>query len=188
MTKESSIDKQIINLRNMYIKEKEKGEVEIPLENISMWGFSMKLPVGLIEMNEEIKKVIFPMYMRPTIVKIDENKKCRFTFSKIIIDEESGENNLLEKIYKTFNECGKQIIVYDKDVLQAVNVEIGWVEYKMLCLDGSLYGITYIFFTKTECIIGGFQCEFSLYDKWKFVIIELLKHIKVMEGDIGIYG
>lgn len=182
MTKESSIDKQIIALRNIYAGEKAKGKIEIPLEDISIWNFSMKLPVGLVEMNEEIKKVVFPMYMRPAIVKIDENKKCRFTFSKIMVAERLGENNLLEKVCKSLNECGKQVVIYEKNVLQAVNVKIGWADYKTPCLDNILYGIIFIFFTNTECIIGGFQCEFRLYDKWKFVIIELLKHIKIMEG------
>lgn len=182
MTKESSIDKQIIALRNIYKDEKKKGKIEIPLEDISVWNFSMKLPVGLVEMNEEIKKVVFPMYTRPDIVKIDENRKCRFTFSKIVATERFGENGLLEKICKSLNECGKQIVMYEKNILQAVNVKIGWVDYKMMCLDGSLYGINFTFFTNTECIIGGFQCEFCSYDKWKFVIIELLKHIKVIEG------
>ena len=42
-------------MHNIYKDEKKKGKIEIPLEDISIWNFSMKLPVGLVEMNEEIK-------------------------------------------------------------------------------------------------------------------------------------
>ena len=58
--KRNSFDKEIIALIRKCKSEEENEGIGIPLEEINMWGFSMKLPAGLKEMREEIKKVIFP--------------------------------------------------------------------------------------------------------------------------------
>lgn len=178
----NSFDKEIIALIRKCKNEDENGEISVSLEDISMWGFSMKLPAGLKEMKQGIKEVIFQSNMRPSVVRIDEKMKYRFVFSKISNKEMINERELSDKISQTLGKCGKQIVVYEKGVLQAVNTQVEWIDYKMLCLDGELYGLIYFFNMNAEYIIGGFQCEFVFYDKWKPLIIELLKYIQITES------
>ena len=178
----NSFDKEIIALIKKCKNGEDNRESSIPLEDISMWGFSMKLPAGLREMQQGIKKVIFPSNARPPIVRIDENMEYRFIFSRISNKEIIKEGEVSDKVSQTLEGCGKQIVVYEKGVLQAVNTQVEWMDYKMLCLDGGLYGLIYFFDTNTDYIIGGFQCGFASYDKWKPLIIELLKYIQITEN------
>lgn len=131
--KRNSFDKEIIALIRKCKSEEENEGIGIPLEEINMWGFSMKLPAGLKEMREEIKKVIFPSNARPPIVRMDENMEYRFLFSRIADKETVGKSRLSDKISQTLHECGKQIVIYEKGVLQAVNIQVEWSNHKMLC-------------------------------------------------------
>lgn len=160
------------------------GSKSIPLHRESFFQgkFSMQLPEIVEDMGALERTVKYRSENRPQIIKTDRSADATFTFSILPPGDIAEEEDVLEKLLKIrgdMKRIWKQNVFYDMGKVEADTALTAWMDFKAFCLDGSLYGMIFLFELKEETVLGNFHCSFSKYDIWKPAVLKLFTTIQI---------
>ena len=145
---------------------------------------SILLPMVLTDMDSSLITVKYPNRNRPQIIKTDSDNDATITFS-LLPPQETGESldivMYAKSLRSDMKKVWKQNVFYDTGKVIAEGHTVAWMDFKAFCMDGSIYGMLFLFQAGTQIILGNFHCSFVQYDIWKPVILKLLTTIQIYE-------
>lgn len=145
---------------------------------------SILLPMVLTDMDSSLIAVKYPNRNRPQIIKTDSDNDATITFS-LLPPQETGESldivMYAKSLRSDMKKVWKQNVFYDTGKVIAEGHTVAWMDFKAFCMDGSIYGMLFLFQAGTQIILGNFHCSFVQYDIWKPVILKLLTTIQIYE-------
>lgn len=142
---------------------------------------SMLLPEILKDMGDRERAIKYRSRNRPQVIKTDHEGNASMTFSLLSIPEGEEPEDVREKLGRirdSMKKVWKQNVFYDTGAAEAGGTTVAWMDFKAFCLDGSLYSLLFLFRAGDGEVLGNFHCSFSLYDRWKPVVLKLLETIK----------
>ncbi len=194
------IDSVILALR---VKCREKqaerrqisDNVQIGLNRIPLYRevlfegkFSIMLPEIMLDMADKYKRIKYPNQNRPQVIKTDFNGDATITFSLLPVSDTENALDIsaqMGKLYGDMKKVWKQCVFYDMGQVEAEELPVAWMDFRLFCIDGSIYNLLFMFQVEEQVVLGNFHCSFPQYDIWKPVILKLLTTIQIVDRQIG---
>lgn len=158
-------------------EEQNSMEDEYKEWNFGM-GFSVQTPGEFEQTDQETAAEIYWSEKRPKIILTTPEREKGLTF-QFLNEEIAG---------KVLPECGKivkQLIeqMDERCVFYSMGEESGavWFDYKSFAKNEAVYNLIFLFQTGKKKVLGTFFCVFEVYDKWKPMVLKILKTIKLKE-------
>lgn len=146
-------------------------------------GLEMFLPDNMGLMEEDVKKLKYPMELRPPIIRSNADASVTFTFNHR--EQKAGENDLehirdnlgilILSVYPHFNFTDKGKVQHEKGACC-------WTEFLSPVVGGMLYSILYTASLDERLLIGMFNCPADYKNDWKRIVLQLLSTIRLEEG------
>lgn len=149
-------------------------------------GIRMYIPDELQLIDENITKMMFPNGKAPLCVYSSEKPLMNISFNKM--GDEIPQSNikaylaLQKRILECIGPNVKIIKSYEKTVK---DMTFGILEFYSKALDGSLFNLFLIQFTKEGQIIIGFNIQSNHIDRLRPLIMEMIESYEILEeGEI----
>lgn len=180
-------DQLILELRRKFrqVQPDTQAREQQGFQEVSLYdGFcSIMLPANLYDMKREHRYVKYRSLTYPEVVMTDENADATFTFSFAGQASEGEEpEQRMEGLRADMQKVWKQAVFYDTGVVMAKDIPVPWMDCKTFCLDGSLYCLIFLIELQRQLVLGNFHCSFPQYDRWKPVVLRVLKTIEKKGG------
>ncbi len=121
---------------------------------------------------------------RPEIIMTDARGDATITFSSVgEVDEGIEIGQQLAQLKDDMRQVWSQIVFYGRGTIKAGEKDVEWMDCKTFCIDSELYSLLFLFCVRGQLILGNFHCSFSIYDKWKPKILELMGTIEEVMAD-----
>jgi hypothetical protein len=187
-------DNKIIDARNGYKKE-EKGSMDtgiyikeelIEFEPVSLYDgkVKIKIPTTFEDMPQNYAEIKYPNKQRPQIIKTNTAGDVNLTFN--LLDAEFATEDVIEA-RNSFKNLIKQVqpsgVFYEEGEEEVAGILLGWFDFKSHAVGGKLYNIMYCVPVDGKMLQGVFNCKTEDAKLWKPVMLQMLRDIKLCEGE-----
>ncbi len=141
-------------------------------------GFSIRIPGGFEQADEETASEIYWSEKRPPIILTTPEREKGLTF-QFLNEEISGGAlpDCREKVKQLTGQMDERCVFY------SMGEEAGavWFDYKSFAQNRAVYNLIFLFQAEKKKVLGTFFCVFEAYDKWKPMVLKMLKTVRPKE-------
>lgn len=190
------VDEKILEILNE--KEKENAPRDIYKDQIRIDNryyefeetyfleekLSMYIPKDFIDMPEEAKNMKYPSVHRPKIIKTDDSGSVNININPIDNElKEEWVQELTTGMKGIIQRSSPSSVFYSEGMENVEGKNIGYFEFKSPALDESIYNLMFFFELEGKTIMGTFCCKFKDYEEWRDIAFQIIKSIRVTEGE-----
>lgn len=185
--KDGDVDKLFLQVQKEL--QKIKSEVKEPYKELTGWpefhgpGFALKIPNGFEEIGRKKAASIFFSKNRPEMVLVNPQEYAGLTFQTARLEQGISVLKLEdegEQIRQILKQADGKNVFYDQGSVSGDTPAL-WFDYKSFAADERVYNLMFLFLSDEKFMIGTFYCMFQDYDRWKPIILKMLKTIQTEE-------
>lgn len=141
-------------------------------------GLQMVLPDILKPIEEDAKKLKYPMEQRPAVILSNSDASVTFTFNVLNQKVQEPEleqvrdnlGNLILSVYPHYIFTDKGAVEHEKGMCQ-------WTEFLSPVVGGMLYSILFSVCFEEKLLIGMFNCPSEYKDDWRGIVLKVISTI-----------
>ena len=180
---DSDVDKMFLLLQDELKKNsrKERMDTDIPYHGA---GFLIHLPLGFEEAGIDKASAIFYSKNRPDKLFVQSDGHAGITLQPI-----GGKHDLpgedfecmKDEISRILKRTDRKTVFYEEGTADG-SIPVLWFDYKSFAANEPVYNLMFLFLSGEMVIMGTFYCIFRDYDRWKPVILDMLRTIHSEEA------
>lgn len=155
-------------------------EVEFSRKTIEEYGVSILMPVTSYELDDEIKKVIYPMDTRPQYVFGNRSVNITVSFQHTVhkILKEQLEDFMTHS-RKLLLSVGPKVMFLKTNMLEKENDKIGVMEFVSSAMDTNVYNIQFYIPEDDGLLIGAINFPVKYKDRQIKIAQEMLQSVEI---------
>ncbi|MDW2800128.1 hypothetical protein RZO55_21375 [Clostridium boliviensis] len=188
------IDKDFMQLQKELDKIELEAEDRVAESKKLKWfpsiGFALDVPAGFLEADREKSTLIYFSKNRPDLVLIYPSAHAGLTFQTGILENKTYAMDLYherERMCQILSQADGKNVFYDQGNVTG-NLPVVWFDYKSFAGAERVYNMMFLILSNGKLIIGSFNCIFKDYEKWRPVILKMLKTIQTEEDNVKEYN
>lgn len=155
-------------------------EVEFSRKTIEEYGVSILMPVTSYELDDEIKKVIYPMDTRPQYVfgnrSVNITVSFQHTVHKILKEQLEDFMTYSRKLLLS---VGPKVMFLKTNMLEKENDKIGVMEFVSSAMDTNVYNIQFYIPEDDGLLIGAINFPVKYKDRQMKIAQEMLQSVEI---------
>lgn len=194
INKDNYIDKVFLQLQKRLKNIELEAADSVAESNKLKWfpsiGFALEVPDDFLEADKENSTLIYYSENRPDLVLVHSSAHAGLTFQTAILENKTYAMDLYherERICQILRQTDGKNVFYDQGNVTG-NLPVIWFDYKSFSGDEWIYNMIFLILSSGKLVIGSFNCIFNDHEKWRPVILKMLKTIQTEDDNVKEYN